>query len=100
MGLPVFASAVINLARNSLWPRMITLLLAPQPHTCVYISIAEQPGHCCAFAHALRFKLPKYTMETESESSTSGDDSVFWLDSEVITQVTGSEEGEGEEHFR
>ena len=39
-------------------------------------------------------------METESEGSTSGDDSVFWLDSEVITQETGSEEGEGEEHFR
>nr|XP_008516913.1 PREDICTED: rho GTPase-activating protein 32-like isoform X2 [Equus przewalskii] len=39
-------------------------------------------------------------METESESSTSEDDSVFWLDSEVITQVIDSEEGESEENFR
>nr|XP_058925724.1 rho GTPase-activating protein 32 isoform X2 [Kogia breviceps] len=39
-------------------------------------------------------------METESESSTSGDDSVFLLDSEVITQMTDIEEGEREEHFR
>lgn len=36
----------------------------------------------------------------ESESSTSGDDSVFWLDSEVITQLTDGEEGEREEIFR
>eukprot|EP00069_Balaena_mysticetus_P012000 bmy_07368T0 len=40
-----------------------------------------------------------YKMETESESSTSGDDSVFLLDSEVITQVNDTEEGEREEHF-
>ncbi|XP_036856775.2 rho GTPase-activating protein 32 isoform X2 [Manis javanica] len=39
-------------------------------------------------------------METESESSTSGDDSVFWLDSEVVTQMTDSEEGERGENFR
>lgn len=39
-------------------------------------------------------------METESESSTSGDDSVFGLDSEVITEMTGSEEGEREDDFR
>uniref|UniRef100_A0A8D2I9C4 Rho GTPase-activating protein 32 n=1 Tax=Urocitellus parryii TaxID=9999 RepID=A0A8D2I9C4_UROPR len=39
-------------------------------------------------------------MEMESESSTSGDDSVFWLDSEVITQLTDGEEGEREEIFR
>ncbi|XP_023412821.2 rho GTPase-activating protein 32 isoform X3 [Loxodonta africana] len=39
-------------------------------------------------------------METESESSASGDDSVFWLDSEVVAQVTDSEEGEREEDFR
>lgn len=39
-------------------------------------------------------------METESEGSPSGDDSVFFLDSEVITQVTDDEEGEREEHFR
>ncbi|KAG3286956.1 Rho GTPase activating protein 32, transcript variant X1 [Ictidomys tridecemlineatus] len=39
-------------------------------------------------------------MEMESESSISGDDSVFWLDSEVITQLTDGEEGEREEIFR
>uniref|UniRef100_A0A2K6FU69 Rho GTPase activating protein 32 n=1 Tax=Propithecus coquereli TaxID=379532 RepID=A0A2K6FU69_PROCO len=39
-------------------------------------------------------------METESESSTSGDDSVFGLDSEIITQATCCEEGESEEKFR
>uniref|UniRef100_A0A8C3VKF2 Rho GTPase-activating protein 32 n=1 Tax=Catagonus wagneri TaxID=51154 RepID=A0A8C3VKF2_9CETA len=39
-------------------------------------------------------------METESESGTSGDDSVFGLDLEVVTQVTDTEEGEREEHFR
>ncbi|XP_074213173.1 rho GTPase-activating protein 32 isoform X2 [Camelus bactrianus] len=39
-------------------------------------------------------------METESESSTSGDDSVFWLDSEVITPVTEGEEEGREEHSR
>ncbi|XP_042639019.1 rho GTPase-activating protein 32 [Orycteropus afer afer] len=39
-------------------------------------------------------------METESESSTSGDDSVFWLDSEVIAQVSDSEEEGREEDFR
>lgn len=39
-------------------------------------------------------------METESESSTSGDGSVFWLDSEVLTDMTGSEEGEREDNFR
>nr|XP_021551908.1 rho GTPase-activating protein 32 [Neomonachus schauinslandi] len=39
-------------------------------------------------------------METESESSTSGDDSVFWLDSEVLTEMTGSEGGEREDNFR
>ncbi|XP_007539569.1 rho GTPase-activating protein 32 isoform X2 [Erinaceus europaeus] len=33
-------------------------------------------------------------METESESSTSGDDSVFWLDAEGSVQVTDSEDGE------
>lgn len=39
-------------------------------------------------------------MDTESESSISGDDSVFCLDSAVRTQVTDSEEGEKEENFR
>ncbi|KAM5312739.1 rho GTPase-activating protein 32 isoform 1-T1 [Glossophaga mutica] len=39
-------------------------------------------------------------METESESSTVGDDSVFWLDSEVLTQMTDSEVGEREDNFR
>lgn len=39
-------------------------------------------------------------METESESSVSGDDSVFWLDSEVLTETPGSEEGEREDNFR
>ncbi|XP_033063945.1 rho GTPase-activating protein 32 isoform X2 [Trachypithecus francoisi] len=39
-------------------------------------------------------------METESESSTSGDDSVFWLESEVTIQVTDCEEEEREEKFR
>lgn len=39
-------------------------------------------------------------METESESSTVGDDSVFWLDAEVITQVTDGEAAEGEDNFR
>ncbi|XP_045441401.1 rho GTPase-activating protein 32 isoform X3 [Pipistrellus kuhlii] len=39
-------------------------------------------------------------METESESSTSGDDSVFWLDSEAVTQVTDSEGGGREETCR
>ncbi|XP_048199603.1 rho GTPase-activating protein 32 isoform X1 [Perognathus longimembris pacificus] len=39
-------------------------------------------------------------MEIESESSTSGDDSVFWLDSEIMTQLTDGEEGEGEDNFR
>ncbi|XP_032212339.1 rho GTPase-activating protein 32 isoform X2 [Mustela erminea] len=39
-------------------------------------------------------------METESESSISGDDSVFWLDSEVLTEMPGSEEGEREDSFR
>lgn len=39
-------------------------------------------------------------MEMESESSTSGDDSVFWLDSEVINQPMDGEEGEREEIFR
>ncbi|MBZ3883182.1 Rho GTPase-activating protein 32 [Sciurus carolinensis] len=39
-------------------------------------------------------------MEMESESCTSGDDSVFWLDSEVITQLMDDEEGEREENFR
>ncbi|KAM8817204.1 rho GTPase-activating protein 32 isoform 1-T1 [Rhynchonycteris naso] len=39
-------------------------------------------------------------METESESSTLGDDTVFWLDSEVITLVTNSEVREGKENFR
>jgi hypothetical protein len=48
----------------------------------------------------LRFKFVKYKMEMESDSSTSGDDSVFWLDSEVITQLADSEEGEREENFR
>ncbi|XP_027690899.1 rho GTPase-activating protein 32 isoform X5 [Vombatus ursinus] len=38
-------------------------------------------------------------METESENSTSGDDSVFWLDSEVI-QVTDSDMEEREMDFR
>lgn len=42
----------------------------------------------------------KYKMETESESSTSGDDSVFWLESEVTVQVTDCEEEEREEKFR
>lgn len=52
------------------------------------------------FIHALRFTCFEYKMETESESSTSGDDSVFWLDSEILTQVSGSEEGETEDSFR
>ncbi|KAM9658095.1 rho GTPase-activating protein 32 isoform 2-T2 [Trichechus inunguis] len=39
-------------------------------------------------------------METESESSTSGDDSVLWLDSKVTAQVTDSEDGKREEDFR
>ncbi|XP_054435425.1 rho GTPase-activating protein 32 [Pteronotus mesoamericanus] len=39
-------------------------------------------------------------METESESSTLGDDSVFWWESEVTRQVTGSKGGEREEDFR
>ena len=72
----------------------------PQLRTCVYISRAEQPEHCCSLVHGLRFTFLKYKMETESESSTSGDDSVFLLDSEVITQVNDIEEGEREEHFR
>lgn len=50
--------------------------------------------------HALRFKFFDYKMETESESSISGDDSVFWLDSEVLTEMPGSEEGEREDNFR
>lgn len=52
------------------------------------------------FIHALRFIFFEYKMETESESSTLGDDSVFWLDSEILTQVSGSEEGEREDNFR
>ncbi|KAM6173231.1 rho GTPase-activating protein 32 isoform 2-T2 [Erethizon dorsatum] len=39
-------------------------------------------------------------METDSESSTTGDDSVFWLDSEVTTQLIDGEEGERGENFR
>lgn len=39
-------------------------------------------------------------METESESSSLGDDSVFWLDSEVITQLTDDDDEEREENFR
>uniref|UniRef100_A0A8C8UDJ9 Rho GTPase activating protein 32 n=1 Tax=Peromyscus maniculatus bairdii TaxID=230844 RepID=A0A8C8UDJ9_PERMB len=39
-------------------------------------------------------------METESESSSLGDDSVFWMDSEVITQLTDDEDEEREENFR
>ncbi|KAM6157816.1 rho GTPase-activating protein 32 isoform 2-T2 [Rhynchocyon petersi] len=39
-------------------------------------------------------------METESGSSTSGDDSDFWLDSEVVAQMTDSEETETEENLR
>lgn len=39
-------------------------------------------------------------METESENSTLGDDSVFWSDSEIITQVTDSEEEERGENLR
>ncbi|XP_056650575.1 rho GTPase-activating protein 32 isoform X2 [Monodelphis domestica] len=38
-------------------------------------------------------------METESENSSSGDESVFWLDSEVI-QVTDSDMEEREVNFR
>lgn len=61
---------------------------------------AEQPEDWCSLFHALRFTFFEHKMETESESSTSEDDSVFWLDSEVITQVIDSEEGESEENFR
>lgn len=72
-----------------------------QPHTWVYINRAEQLEHWwCSLFHALRIKFFEYKMETESESSTSGDDSVFGLDSEVITEMTGSEEGEREDDFR
>lgn len=39
-------------------------------------------------------------METESESSTVGDDSVFWSDAEVITWVADREAAEGEDNFR
>ncbi|XP_063112132.1 rho GTPase-activating protein 32 isoform X2 [Cavia porcellus] len=39
-------------------------------------------------------------METDSESSTSGDDSVSWLDSEVSTQLIDGEEGHKGENFR
>ncbi|XP_006901445.1 PREDICTED: rho GTPase-activating protein 32-like [Elephantulus edwardii] len=40
-------------------------------------------------------------METASESSSSsGVDSVFLFDSKAVAQMTGSEEGEGDQHFR
>ncbi|XP_037697872.1 rho GTPase-activating protein 32 isoform X1 [Choloepus didactylus] len=39
-------------------------------------------------------------MEAESESSTSGDDSVFGFDSEEMIQVSDSKEGKKEEKFR
>lgn len=73
------------------------LLPAETSHTpkCVYR--AQKPGHRGSFLHALRIRLLKYKMETESESSTSGDDSVFCLDSEVMMD---SEEGEMEDNFR
>lgn len=74
--------------------------LVYRPHTRVYINRAEGAEHRSSLFYALKFKLFEYTMETESESSTLGDDSVFWLDSEVITQVTDSEEGEREANFR
>lgn len=65
----------------------------------MYVTRAEHPEHRCSLFHALR-KISEYNMETESESSSVGDDSVFWLDSEVITQATDSEVGEKEATFR
>lgn len=51
--------------------------------------------------HALKFQCFEYKMEAESESTTSGDDSVFGVDSEVTVQGPNpEEEEEGEEHFR
>lgn len=82
-------------------PAVIKPVPAPasrdQPHTEVCLHRAQKPGHRGSFLHALRIRLLKYKMETESGSSTSGDDSVFCLDSEVMMD---SEEGEMEDNFR
>ena len=68
-------------------------------HTSTELNTLNTGGGLYLF-HALRFTFFEYKMETESESSISGDDSVFWLDSEVLTEMTGSEEGEREDNFR
>ncbi|KAM5245619.1 rho GTPase-activating protein 32 isoform 2-T2 [Ctenodactylus gundi] len=39
-------------------------------------------------------------MEMDSENSISGDDSVFWCDPEVVTQLADGEDSEGGEDFR
>lgn len=94
------ASAVINLARNRPWPSVITYHWCVG-HTTECTSIEPNSLSTVFSVHALRFTFFfKYKMETESESGTSGDDSVFWLDSEVVSQETDSEEGEREGPFR
>lgn len=68
-----------------------------QPHSWMSISRANPPDT------GARHPMPwgsRDEMETESESSSLGDDSVFWMDSEVITQLTDDEDEEREENFR